>query len=518
MNEETKVKSENQAEVSTNEQIDRVEFIRFLLSLTEKLDKQRLELVSMTLCYELIRPTGICNLINASIDLDESSQKVTTLNQRFMKLSLIIAGLPKLCCRLDTFYESVCDQLIRILLNTTDERREESQLIKLINTLIVTICCALYRRNRRLFGNKFLQVIYNCFFFEEKSNQTDDKQANSRNEDAKEFNNELEQVFLKQLKTDCKPPTNHKSINEKFKLETINEINESNDDNTTASSSTSTADTASSTNAQSNKFDQTDRLIKLKIDESIKITLLLLTNHFEKSELVKYFKQFFYIKCVLNELDCSLNRNLDKLLSESLINIKNSEYLLDKTLFEEQSINEFDKYRLLLDVERGLKTVVLKSPDSINKLESNEVELKKIDQITQCTVKLVCSRSDAYKIDTFLLFLQRYSQKRTVDHQSSLLVCSLIDTLMKNIITPEGLIMLINFPEKAIDFVNLTLERLTLSYDTNIYELSTSTQSTDDDDELKNSIKEDSLNMCLQIIDFVLKKQVGFQILNTKIV
>lgn len=78
--------------------------------------------------------------------------------------------------------------------------------------------------------------------------------------------------------------------------------------------------------------------------------------------------------------------------------------------------------------------------------------------------------------------------------------------------------MLINFPEKAIDFVNLTLERLTLSYDTNIYELSTSTQSTDDDDELKNSIKEDSLNMCLQIIDFVLKKQVGFQILNTKIV
>lgn len=487
--------SESQDGTNQTDPIDRVEFIRFLLSLTEKLDKQKLELVSMTLCYELIRPTGICNLINAAIDLDESSQKLTTHNQRFMKLSLIIAGLPKLCCPLERFFGSVCDQLIRILLNTSDERRS-SPTTKLINTLIVTICCALYRRSKRLFAKKFLFVIFACFFQEENSSSSINESDVPEN--AKHFSNELEEEFKKKSK-------DHRSTDEqseekrkvKLEFEPAESVHESD--------SASTTDRNPTTKTEKNK-----PIVRLKIDETIRITLLLLLNRFERKEIVRYFKQFFFARCVLHEVQCGLTSDLDRLLGELLTSVGSSQYLLDRTLFGEKNLNEFDKYRVQLDVERGLKTVVLKSSDSIQQVESNEVELKKVDQITQCTVKLICCRPDSYKIDTFLLLLQRYSQKsqRPIDYQASLLLCSLIDTLMKNIITPEGLIMLINFPDKAIDFVNLTLERLTLSYDSDIFEQATQTTRNEQDEQLENSIKEDSLNMCLQIIDFVLKKQV----------
>lgn len=489
----------NEIKQSENE-INRIEFIRFLLSLTEKMDKTKIELISMTLCYELIKPDGISNLINASIDLDESSQKQTTHNQRFLKLGLIVAGLPKLSCTLERFFESVCDQLIRILLNTTDERIENQTMTKLINTLIVAICCALYRRSKRLFGQKFLFVLFRPFFQQKEDKLIGDSSAKTTdldvNDDKKtELNgfkiNELEDLFRQNLNKSKSNKPDESSI----KLNIINEPSPTTDANRTT---LKTSD------------------LKLKIDHTIKISLLLSMNHFERREILRYFKQFFYLRCVIDEVDCSLNKNLDKLINELLMNIKNSEYLIDKTLFDQQNLNEFGKYKVHLDVERGLKTIALKSPDEITKIESNEVELKKIDQITQCTVKLICKRSDSFKINTFLLFLQRYSQKQTTDHQTSLLICSLIDTLMKNIITPDGLVMLINFPEKAIDFVNLTLERLTLNYGNSIYELSTQQESInrDNDEQLENSIKEDSLNMCLQIIEFILQKQVNFKIFN----
>ena len=483
--------NESQDDVKQTDAIDRVEFIRFLLSLTEKLDKQKLELVSMTLCYELIRPTGICNLINASIDLDESSQKITTHNQRFMKLALIIAGLPKLCCPLERFFGSVCDQLIRILLNTSDER-STNQTSKLINALIVTICCALYRRSKRLFAKKFLSVIYGCFFKEESTLVNPDQAASSK--DARQFSNELEEEFKRKSKVD--KPIDEQSEEGSVKFEFEPAANDSVE--------------ATSTNGnQTDDTQKTKPISRLKIDQAIRITCLLLLNRFDRKEIVRYFKQFFYVKCVLHEVDCGLSTDLDKLLGE-VLSVGSSQYLLDRTLFGEASLNEFDKYQVQLDIKRGVRTVVLRPPDSIQPVENNEVELKNIDKITQCTIKLICSRSDSYKIDTFLLLLQRYSQKahRPTDYQSSLLLCSLIDTLMKKIITPEGLIMLINFPDKAIDFVNLTLERLTLSYDSDIFEQATQTGRSEQDEQLENSIKEDSLNMCLQIIDFVLKKQV----------
>ena len=479
--------------------IDRVEFIRFLLSLTQKMDQSKMDLISMTLCYELIRPTGVCNLINASIDLDESSQKLTTHNQRFLKLSMIIAGLPKLCCPLERFFGSVCDQLIRILLNTSDERRT-SQTTKLINALIATICCALYRRSKRLFEKKFLSVIYACFSPEGRAPVNE----GSSQEGAEQFSNELEEEFRKKVEEDRTAEESKKEAGSvKLKFE---------DDAESASELNGTTGTSSQTSS-SDQMKKDKPISRLKIDESIRITLLLLLNRFEKKEILKYFKQFFYVRCVLHEVNCSLSSDLDKLLGELLTSISSSQYLLDKTLFGEQNLNEFDRYQVQLDIERGVRTVVLRAPDSVQPVPNNEVELKKIDQITQCTVKLICSRPDSYKIDAFLLFLQRYSQKqqRTVDYQRSLLLCSLIDTLMKNIITPEGLIMLINFPDKAIDFVNLTLERLTLSYDSDIFEQCTQTGRRPEDEQLENSIKEDSLNMCLQIIDFVLKKQVGHQ-------
>ena len=472
--------NKNESSSKPNTEIDRVEFIRFLLSLTEKLDREKLELLSMTLCYELIKPAGICNLINASIDLDETSQKQTTHNQRFLKLSLVIAGLPKLCCSLERFFESICDQLIKILLNTIDDRKD-NQTIKLINTLIITICCALYRRSKRLFNKKFLTVLYDCFFLKEEEEDNSISRQEVKIEATKEFNNELEAEFKRLT------------------------MGNANDDD-------------KSTNENGLKPKCNNQLkIRLKIDETIKITLLLLMHHFEKKEILKYFKQYFYLKCVLYDVDCELNKNLDKLLNELLICIKSSQYLIDKTLFDENNLDEFDRYEIELDIERGLKTIKLKSPSEIAKIYSNEVELKKIDQITQSTIKLICFRPDSFKIDTFLLLLERYSQKRTINHQSSLLICSLIDTLMKSIITPDGLIKLINFPDKAIDFLNLTLQRLTLNYDNDIYELSTQnlTNSTrsEEDKQLENAIKEDSLNMCLQIIDFILKKQVSLKII-----
>lgn len=79
-------------------------------SATEKSSQRRIEL-SKELCRFLTSPGGIMKLLLSMLDLDTSSQKETTHNQRFVAVSNIISGLPVICMP----YREYCANILRQL-------------------------------------------------------------------------------------------------------------------------------------------------------------------------------------------------------------------------------------------------------------------------------------------------------------------------------------------------------------------------------------------------------------------
>lgn len=85
-------------------------------SALEKNLERRLEL-SNELSIFLTKPGGVMNLFLSVIDFDVSSQKFTTLTQRYLSLANIITALPKICMPYEEYCENISNQLISLLVS-----------------------------------------------------------------------------------------------------------------------------------------------------------------------------------------------------------------------------------------------------------------------------------------------------------------------------------------------------------------------------------------------------------------
>lgn len=82
--------------------------------------------VARSLSFLLIQRNGLLNFIRATCDLDQSSQKKTTFDQRFQALCTIITNMPALCCSFDEYFCRLSAQVIDLLIcSEIDESHEK---------------------------------------------------------------------------------------------------------------------------------------------------------------------------------------------------------------------------------------------------------------------------------------------------------------------------------------------------------------------------------------------------------
>ena len=142
----------------------------------------------------------------------------------------------------------------------------------------------------------------------------------------------------------------------------------------------------------------------------------------------------------------------------------------------------------------------LNTKNSVTNIKSNnfttdsndgqELDLKQIDTIVQLVIKLLEKLSENFKIDLFLILIERMTFNRP-----SLLTCSLIDSIHENV-SP----ILINYSEKSIKFVINTFQRVA-EQTTIVLRKKLKT----DNDFIE--MKQNSLTICLQIIKILIKER-----------
>lgn len=432
-----------------------IEYIRYLMMLTKNRPEPEVSnQISKALCYMFCRPNGLAHLVAAILDLDASSQRTTTHEQRFDAIGTVIAGLPSLDRSIQQYYSNICLQLIRFMKpiderNVTDHLSQDTR--NSLRTLAVTVCCALFKRRCRLFTQTFLRPLFECL---EKGQI------------------ELSVICIDQNTT---TPNLYHS-------------------NATISASSAIAPTC-----------------MLYIHEAIEIVSILLVRRFPIEPFVPQFAQLFYFYVTLHSTLSHLKGFLGTICEQLLSETPHSVLMLDDALFNQRHIEQAASYR----VDRQSNQITLKviSKEFNDEQSQHQVDnkLQRVDCIVQCCSQLIRIFAVEQVIELFLLLLQRLcnAKRWQPDDDRRLILYSLIDSLQEQVLTT-----IIEHPTKAIIFINVTLDRIADS-DLNDLVRFKSIELNDEPEsgEAERAAEEDlhfnSMQMCLQLIESLLDKQVS---------
>ena len=140
--------------------LDPIVVIRNLLLLSRcKAIKWSNNEISKYLSLCLTKNSGLISLINAVLDCDQTSERQTTLNQRFLAIGTIVSAMPQLCCSLRQYYEIIGKQLFDLLVSSDPNYPR-------IGSMIL-IC--LDNRNKKLTQEIFINKLLNLFLIPNKS-------------------------------------------------------------------------------------------------------------------------------------------------------------------------------------------------------------------------------------------------------------------------------------------------------------------------------------------------------------
>lgn len=103
-----------------------------------KLDEETRKIISYNLSLLLIQENGLLKMITAVFDLDETSQKVTTLDQRFMAVSNVVCFMPCTCVPFTAYMGLLAPQVHALFTNPTGKKKEQMLMnLRKIGTHIV---------------------------------------------------------------------------------------------------------------------------------------------------------------------------------------------------------------------------------------------------------------------------------------------------------------------------------------------------------------------------------------------
>ncbi|CAG2162476.1 unnamed protein product [Oppiella nova] len=109
--------------------------------------------ISRSLSKCLIRDLGLISLINAVIDCDQTSERQTTLNQRYQAIGTIVSAMPVLCCSLRQYYEIIGGQVLELMVSANQYH----------HTIGAIILMSLENRNQKLTQELIINKILDLF-------------------------------------------------------------------------------------------------------------------------------------------------------------------------------------------------------------------------------------------------------------------------------------------------------------------------------------------------------------------
>lgn len=129
---------------------------RLMLSQMKKADAETRAILSRNLTVLIVRDLGLRKLLSSTFDFDESSQHVTTLDQRFMAMANLIACPPVICCTLSQYFDIISPQICSLM--TLDQGSDET-VTRSVRKLCTIIVNAMIRRNRKLAVRSFIDPL-----------------------------------------------------------------------------------------------------------------------------------------------------------------------------------------------------------------------------------------------------------------------------------------------------------------------------------------------------------------------
>ena len=234
----------------------------------------------------------------------------------------------------------------------------------------------------------------------------------------------------------------------------------------------------------------------MSVNDSIEIIYNLIVSRYESKKFVPIVSHLFYCRVVLEESLSHYKTILNEIIIEIFQSNRSSVYLLDNTLFNNhQLINNyktsFVKEVIGLEMKPHFNS---ECPSSSHASDDPELDLKQVDFIVQFVLFLLKKLNDNFKVDLFLILIERMTFSRP-----SLLTCSLVDSIHESVSQ-----ILINHTEKSIRFVINTFQRMT---EQNNQSLVVNSDVDPNEDQVMNEMRQNSLEMCLQIIKVVLKEK-----------
>lgn len=333
----------------------------------------------------IIRKDGVLNIIKATIDLDETSQKQTTHQQRFQATATVIAWPPKLCCSLTEYYNKLSVQVFHLL------KTKDSNFWRISSLLIDNLA----NRNPKLTQDYFINPIINTM------NLKDEK----------------------------------------------------------------------------------------SLTEAIEMLHHLVICRQDIHKFMSISSNLFYIRVHLEDTLSHLKTILNEVLHE-LLSVKKSQYILDNILFNYQS--KFFMYKV--DTTKDSITVV---PNNEDATLNSEFDIKQVDNIIQIVVQLLTKLPETFKVDFFLLLLERMTFS-----SPSFLLCTLIATLNDEVSS-----LIIQHTEKAFTFISSTLNRLTIQGSSNQVIVNEEEKEEEESEEQLSGMHIDSTMICLQVLGILLDEK-----------
>lgn len=129
---------------------------RLLLAQLRSADPVSRSTLSRNLTFLIIREFGLRKLLTATFDFDESSQHVTTLDQRCQAMANLIAAPPVICCPLSQYFQQLSHQIHSLMKH---DPTLSTAVTVFVNKLCALTVNSMVTRNRKLTLKTFIHPL-----------------------------------------------------------------------------------------------------------------------------------------------------------------------------------------------------------------------------------------------------------------------------------------------------------------------------------------------------------------------
>ena len=230
----------------------------------------------------------------------------------------------------------------------------------------------------------------------------------------------------------------------------------------------------------------------LILTQSIICIHRLILNDFDKNQFIPVFPNILAIYTVLYETVSPIKGVAKEIVIDILKYVDQSLYILDASLYNLQSSSNLYSTGLIKYGNEEMLTVIPNS--NLNDVSMNDGKF--LDKMVTAILFILDELGNEFKLDFFLILIEKVH----LSHLNQMVLFSLVDALQEQVSN-----WILDYPNKAIQFLTNTLRRITSDSNDSIQSL----MNQEDEQILEKSkvLQMDSLSMLIQIVSILVESK-----------